>query len=735
MNSVIKWLYGLSELPILLIGEGGSGKTSFLCHLLHGRAEFTIPTMGHYHTPLDYKKRTLSIWDTGMGCFRYPKWLDYFYTPDTSVLFFHDCTWDEEMTDQSLQTLSRIGTEMLTVGYRSCWVIINKQDSVSAPEADRLRKLYNKKLMDIFNNEANCRVIEYRVSTRTGEGVKQIIDDLYVFVTGAKKDSDQQSPNPQPSKQSQNHAPKYKTQIENEGAKDSLSMQEFWHLFLKADLMQWGHRDHLKSGYILILESLKEGGNAFDATQTFLNHLKRLRNAKPDSFRNTEHRYESVKKPTPRATDHKIWANTSTSRTMTTFWLAQLHNAIIKYKVYGNKHEFPSWNDFQQVLLQTPILMNTGLWMDYYTKEHMFSSSAQESWSLPDIKPLPGMASSNSLSNLGQENNPDRLLQYAFTVVQHSLVSGTRRGQVTKEALDLLQKTTIRLRKTNSAIPPYSETQIYFWIQIVHAAIKVFPTVPGTLTEEKSILEIPASRLSSASFNALFDLKSSIWKEYYSEKIWNSIAARMAFIPPDLKPLPNVIDVSSKSQEKASLLKQMESTLIQNDSGMPSLECLSFQAISTIRDADALIQSSEADSPVISSHSHLLLYLYRSLATEREDGNLGKTALDKSEEMSGPRVNSATHRIFWVQMFVAALSRGQSTSTDAPASRTETLSFENFIASNLQLVCEDLPRLYYSPEIWYSEEAIQVMLAPDKRRMAGSVSSTGQETFDGMFHL
>ncbi|CAG8111015.1 unnamed protein product [Penicillium olsonii] len=681
MNSVIKWLYGLSELPILLIGEGGSGKTSFLCHLLHGRAEFTIPTMGHYHTPLDYKKRTLSIWDTGMGCFRYPKWLDYFHTPDTSVLFFHDCTWDEEMTDQSLQTLSSIGTEMLAVGYRSCWVILNKQDSVSAPEADRLRKLYNKKLMDIFNDAANCRVIEYRVSTRTGEGVKQIIDDLYAFVTGAKKDSDQQSPNPQPSKQNQNHAPDYKTQIENEGAKDSLSMQEFWHLFLNADLLQWGHRDHLKSGYILILESLKEGGNAFDATQTFLNHLRRLRNAKPDSFRNTEH------------------------RTMTTFWLAHLHNAIIKYKVYGNKNEFPSWNDFQQVLLKTPILMNTSLWMDYYTKEHIFSSSARESWSLPDIKPLPGMASSNSLSNLIQENNPDRLLQYAFTVVQYSLVSGTRRGQ------------------------------IYFWIQIVHAAIKVFPTVPGASTEEKSILEIPASRLNSASFNALFDLKSSIWKEYYPERIWNSIAARMAFIPLDLKPLPNVIDVSSKSQEKASLLKQMESTLIQNDSGMPSLECLSFQAISTIRDADALIQSSEADSPVISSHSHLLLYLYRSLATEREDGNLGKTALDKSEEMSGPRVNSATHRIFWVQMFVAALSRGQSTSTDAPASRTETLRFENFIASNLQLVCEDLPRLYYSPEIWYSEEATQVMLAPDKRRMAGSVSSTGQETFDGMLHL
>lgn len=73
---------------------------------------------------------------------------------------------------------------------------------------------------------------------------------------------------------------------------------------------------------------------------------------------------------------------------MTIFWLVQLQNAILRYKLYTKKEEFPSWIDFQQVLLYTPSLMNTGLWRLYYTKEHMFSETARESWSLPDLQPL-----------------------------------------------------------------------------------------------------------------------------------------------------------------------------------------------------------------------------------------------------------------------------------------------------------------------------------------------------------
>lgn len=65
LKTVIKWLYGHSELPVLLVGEGASGKTTFLSQLLHGRAVYAIPTMGHHLTRIEHSGCTFSIWDTG----------------------------------------------------------------------------------------------------------------------------------------------------------------------------------------------------------------------------------------------------------------------------------------------------------------------------------------------------------------------------------------------------------------------------------------------------------------------------------------------------------------------------------------------------------------------------------------------------------------------------------------------------------------------------------------------
>lgn len=422
----------------------------------------------------------------------------------------------------------------------------------------------------------------------------------------------------------------------------------------------------------------------------------------------------------------RTWAEIH-RRTMTIFWLVQLQNAILKYKLHTEKEEFPSWNEFQRVLLYTPSLMNTGLWKLYYTKEHMFSETARESWSLPDLQTLPGISSPNQDSPSGQVSNPDRLLQYAFAVVQHTLTSGSRRGQIVKEALDSLKMTTIRLRTTNSSVPPYSETQAYFWIQVVHAAIQSIKATPGSSTSERSIVDIPASRISSATLSALFELNSSTWRHYYSEKVWNSIAARVEFVPPDLKPIPNVIAISSKSQEQAALFKQMEVSLLRSSPRLPTLECLSFQAIWVIRDVQALAGSSIVDSPSISSHSHLLLYLYRKLIVGSKNGP-GKTALEHAEKMSGPRVDSVTHKMFWIQVFLIAMAR-------AEASRKLTerdtspgiVTFETFIRGNLHLVHEDLPSLYYTPEIWQSKEAFEVMIAPDRRKMYGFLESRDKD--------
>lgn len=414
-------------------------------------------------------------------------------------------------------------------------------------------------------------------------------------------------------------------------------------------------------------------------------------------------------------------------RTMTIFWLVQLQNAILKYKLHTEKEVFPSWNEFQRVLLYTPSLMNTGLWKLYYTKEHMFSETARESWSLPDLQPLSGISSPNQDSPSGQVSNPDRLLQYAFAVVQHTLTSGSRRGQVIKEALDSLRMTTIRLRTTNSSVPPYSETQAYFWIQVVHAAIQSIKATPGSSTSERSIVDIPASRIGSATLNALFELNSSTWRQYYSEKVWNSIAARVEFVPPDLKPIPNVITISSQSQEQAALFKQMELSLLQSSPRLPTVECLSFQAIWVIRDVQALAGSSMVDSPSISSHSHLLLYLYRKLIVGSENGP-GKTALEQAEKMSGPRVDSVTHKMFWIQVFLIAMARAEASKKLADKETSpEKATFEAFIRGNLHLVHEDLPSLYYTPEIWQSKEASEVMIAPDRRRMDGFLESRDKE--------
>lgn len=173
----------------------------------------------------------------------------------------------------------------------------------------------------------------------------------------------------------------------------------------------------------------------------------------------------------------------------------------------------------------------------------------------------------------------------------------------------------------------------------------------------------------------------------------------MEFVPPDLKPIPNVIAISSKSQEQAALFKQMEVSLLRSSPRLPTLECLSFQAIWVIRDVQALAGSSMVESPSISSHSHLLLYLYKKPIVGSENGP-GKTALEQAEKMSGPGVDSATHKMFWIQVFLIAMARAEAS---RKLTKRETspgiVTFETFIRGNLHLVHEDLPSLYYTPEI------------------------------------
>lgn len=67
LTSIVKWLYGPSELRVILVGEGATGKTTFVCQLLLGPKAlsiYTVPTMGYYLTPFNYKRHTIMFWDT-----------------------------------------------------------------------------------------------------------------------------------------------------------------------------------------------------------------------------------------------------------------------------------------------------------------------------------------------------------------------------------------------------------------------------------------------------------------------------------------------------------------------------------------------------------------------------------------------------------------------------------------------------------------------------------------------
>ena len=91
-------------------------------------------------------------------------------------------------------------------------------------------------------------------------------------------------------------------------------------------------------------------------------------------------------------------------------------------------------------------------------------------------------------------------------------------------------------------------------------------------------------------------------------------------------------------------------------------------------------------------------------------------------------MDSVTHKMFWTQVFLIAMARAEASKKVASKETSpEKVTFETFIRDNLHLVHEDLPSLYYTPEIWQSKEASEVMIAPDRRRMDGFLESRDKD--------
>lgn len=73
---------------------------------------------------------------------------------------------------------------------------------------------------------------------------------------------------------------------DSEGLRD---VARFWDDFVHARLTSWTHVDHLEAGYLVLLRSMAQGHGLLKTASAFVEHLARLKEARPDVFRNTAH--------------------------------------------------------------------------------------------------------------------------------------------------------------------------------------------------------------------------------------------------------------------------------------------------------------------------------------------------------------------------------------------------------------------------------------------------------------
>ncbi|KAH1315122.1 hypothetical protein KXV68_006714 [Aspergillus fumigatus] len=680
MDKLSKWIFGEKYHRVLLLGEDSCGKTTFLRRLTFGEIgeheplptrDFDIETTNY---PATYK---WSIWEFRIRCWPLI-WREL--APHTLVLWLHDCSTEDDWPPWKFRSLLE---QMVERGCRYIWVGLNKQDSpdVSEESVQEARRKYEEEFAK-YKDDLSWKVLTHKLSAKTGVGVSEVLKDIYQAVKRANleppKEDKQDKTGTVISDSSDEKLTTEQLQrrIEKEVTGDTIDPDAFWTSFLEGDLPAWTHYTYLKALYFVILESAKKK-TFTEIANDFNIHLIRLRNISPQLFNDSE---------TPSAYVHAPF-----NICLATFWTLQLQHGIREYRMYSMSSHLPSREEFPQVLRRSPSLMSTYLWKSYYSFNPV--SRPRDYWSIPNLRKLPTQTDylRDPATVPRKDEGPDKLIRYAFAVMQYVRNAGAARGQVVTQALVALQQATMRARTADSTVETYSETQAYFWIQIVHAALRSLDDKKGS---------VDTSEMSFEAFQQTFHLKPTDWQEYYSKKLWNSVAARSQFVMPDLKPLPNVI---------ASLPSKVIRKAPEGIPKLPSAEELTFRARMACEELTPTLQSS---GPPVLSHTHLLFYLHKRFTQSAEGGTrkkLERRARELFSEIAGPIVAGATYRNFWIQQVGVAvlnsdIGKGRST-------------FPEFITSNLHLVFEELHGIYYGPGVWTSADAAEKILGPDRRRM------------------
>lgn len=408
---------------------------------------------------------------------------------------------------------------------------------------------------------------------------------------------------------------------------------------------------------------------------------------------------------------------------MTIFWLGQLQVAAANYTQGIGSSKVLQRTDFKDVLLQSPELTNARLWENYYSKGLLFTPEAKEHWRLPDVRAMPSVTTAPSHQPTKRivssppsaaATDSDRLVRFGLTVIQTLMTSKSRRGVVIKTALAALQTWTMRERAVNTVIPPYSETQAYFWIQFVHAALATESASQngGKLSSSSSLnWNGSVDSLTLTAFKTLYGVVGNEWQAHYSAKLWESLPAQMQFCAPDKKPLPNVIQISGQSDLDAARGAMVEQYAASEKttprSALPTANDLAVMAA-------VLVNGIEEGAA--SDHGAMLGVFYDLLHASQDmkrDADMHKKtqslAIMKALEIPCAGADGLTQRMFWVQQVLVALSTFQGD------------GFGEFVLCNPHLAYQHLPYVYYSPMLWASQEAEEVYIGPDLKPLVSRV--------------
>lgn len=422
---------------------------------------------------------------------------------------------------------------------------------------------------------------------------------------------------------------------------------------------------------------------------------------------------------------------------MTTFYLHSIHTAILAFMDSQNpSHALPKPTQFSDFLLANPHLMDSSLWSAYYSKQLLFSPAAKSAWRLPDLKPLPDhirFSHTDDDDDGGATRKPtdprpaekDHLRRFAFATLQRVKRTGARRGKVVKEALNALQQHTMGLRARGADIDPYSETQAYFWIQLLHAAVASLGAGAGAGAG------IDVAGLSYESFVLLFpdlmrrrDKGREAWRPHYTEKAWESLQARMAVVLPGRAPLPNLIVPPTEREREMAVVREMEiRSLVQSGAahGRSEMEMMlhEFWVIAEIQETSA------------ASHGGVVWRIFSTLWEAKVGGSksvgvASNELVDEDLRGRGDTILGVTEKVFWVRVvlkrflgFEIMLPAGKSVTGQGEGREEISLrEFRRFLGGNRELSLEDLWRPYYSEETWRSKDAKERFVPPDLKEMA-----------------